>query len=264
MRTGNPSVSLARKLWRFSISVMGLRRSDVWLASFPRSGSTWMRMILCNIISLCELGHARVDYHTLGATMPSLGRNNLLKPWRHKILPRIVKTHQPYRSILFSAPDRTVYILRDPRDVMVSYYHLMQNIKRGPYKGGFRDFIRDGKYGMPAYLKHYHSWLHNITAIVRYEDLMHDPIAETNKLLCALRVSVPAHILEHAIELSEFSRVRKVQAEFGIPQYQSELFRNPDVPVARKGKVKQWIHYFSEEDIAYYKELRMRYGFEEY
>ena len=52
--------------------VLALRNDDVILAAFPRSGSTWTRHVLCNLISLTELGGADVE-PMLDRTMPALG-----------------------------------------------------------------------------------------------------------------------------------------------------------------------------------------------
>jgi hypothetical protein len=48
---------------------LGLRESDVILASFPRSGNTWMRFIWANMIAELELGGRVVDFHFVEGEM---------------------------------------------------------------------------------------------------------------------------------------------------------------------------------------------------
>src|SRR5436190_16347079 len=106
----------------YGLGLLALRRDDVLLASFLRSGNTWARLFLCNLISLREWDGRPVTYGLLEATMPRLGHDNLFRPWPHPTMPRVVKTHRPY-SRLFGRT-QAIGIVRDPRDVMVSSYHF--------------------------------------------------------------------------------------------------------------------------------------------
>ncbi len=251
----------SRLLWRYTIGILGLRADDIWLTSFPRAGNTWIRFLLCNLIGLSELDGREVDFHFLDGAMPALGYSNLLKPWPFKTIPRFVKTHQPYRQLLFTRPGKAVYILRDPRDVMVSYYHFLQAHRLRQFKGSFAKFIRHPRYGLRACVNHYLSWLPHITLIVRYEDLRQDTVAQFQKLTTALQIPMQTDLLQLAVERSSFQKMRSVEKEKGIPNPErvSSKFR-----AVRKGRSNGWLDYFSDKDLIFYERLCLEYGFDLY
>lgn len=246
-------VRLAPKILRYGCGILGLRKNDVWLASFPRAGSTWVRFILCNIIMLNEFNGRDVDYRVTDEVMPALGRSNILKSWQVKSLPRFIKTHKTYRRLLFSAPGRAVYILRDPRDVMVSYYHLSQNLKQVAFHGSFSDFIRHPFYGLEACLRHYFSWLPHITYFLRYERLVEDEVSEIQKVLSNLKINLPDGLVVNAVERSSLNRMREHQRKTGLRDGNKLL--NLQYQVARQGKSKQWKNYFSDIDLEFYNQV---------
>src|SRR5579862_3428641 len=92
---------------------------DTFLVSYPKSGNTWVRFLLANLIYPNE----EIGFSNINRVLPSpdvLSRRFLKKLPR----PRILKSHQPY-DLRFR---RVVYLVRDPRDVVISEYHF--NLKK--------------------------------------------------------------------------------------------------------------------------------------
>jgi hypothetical protein len=50
---------------RQRLGLCGLKSDDIIIASFPKSGNTWMLFILANIISLCEMDGRQIDFNVL-------------------------------------------------------------------------------------------------------------------------------------------------------------------------------------------------------
>lgn len=252
------------KILRVCLNLATLRPKDVWMPSFPRAGSSWLRFILCNLISLTDLDdreelNGKVNYLTIEEILPALGRNPLPRHWVSKTIPRFIKTHQPYRPLLFQVPQKTVYIIRDPRDMMVSYYHYMQSRRDSTFQGGFSDFIRHPLYGLPAFVHHYFSWKPKITYLVHYETLKIDAHAELERMFLALELPKPdGELLETAIIRSSFESMRYVEEKDGLTNTQEFL---PQTKVVRKGKVSGWKEYFSAEDIDFYRRVCDESGF---
>ena len=88
----------------------GLNDQDVLFASFERSGNTWLRFVLMEILTKDNAGFLNVNQ-----ILPEMGTHRESKP----VLPnggRFIKTHEQYRSEY----KRAIYLMRDLRDVMLS------------------------------------------------------------------------------------------------------------------------------------------------
>ena len=105
--------------------------SDIFIVSYPRSGNTWVRTIISEIVfkhsgkKLGDLCKFIPDLHT-----PNID-NIILKH------PRIFKSHFNYSDEY----KRVIYIVRDPRDVFISYYKYLTQKKK--YDATLNNFIID-------------------------------------------------------------------------------------------------------------------------
>src|SRR5438552_2701326 len=91
----------------------GFQASDVFTASYPRSGSTWLRFILVELLAGQSSG-----FNSVNTASPDVGQHASGQP----LLPgggRLIKTHELYRR----SYKRAIYLARDPRDVMLSEYN---------------------------------------------------------------------------------------------------------------------------------------------
>src|SRR5579859_8166001 len=88
---------------------------DTFLVSFPRSGNTWTRFLVCNLVN----PDSPVDFAHLESRIPEI-YDTTDRDLRAFTRPRIIKSHEcfdpRYRKI--------IYIVRDPRDVVISYYEF--------------------------------------------------------------------------------------------------------------------------------------------
>src|SRR5437588_5980082 len=85
---------------------------DVFIVSYPKSGNTWARFLIGNLFHDDE----PVTFANVEERVPSI----YVHPDRAlRRLPRILKSHECFDPRY----RRVIYIVRDPRDVAVSYYH---------------------------------------------------------------------------------------------------------------------------------------------
>src|SRR5438874_11935634 len=91
---------------------------DVFLVSYPKSGNTWVRFLIANLISDIPVTFLNIEQRIPSIyILPDRALRAMPKP-------RVLKSHEcfvpRYRNV--------IYIVRDPRDVAVSYYHY--NLKK--------------------------------------------------------------------------------------------------------------------------------------
>tara|TARA_R110002167_G_scaffold81834_10_gene223693 strand:+ start:1152 stop:2018 length:867 start_codon:yes stop_codon:yes gene_type:complete len=128
-------------------------RNIVWLASFPRSGNTWLKLILTDLLfssgkslefsnsSVLHCANRRLFDNTLNfpTTLLSAAEVNELRPGVYKewsdswgqYLPLIIKVHDCFeknrkqRWLFPSDITRLgIYVIRNPLDICVSYAHF--------------------------------------------------------------------------------------------------------------------------------------------
>lgn len=197
--------------------------SHILLASFPKSGNTWLRFMLANMSRLLGRWELEVDFHTVARYVPEIRRNRTLE---NRIetpgFPLFLKTHFPW--IRGFREYRSVVVVRDPADTLVSYYrHLGEGA--GRRMPPLDRFIRHWRYGAPAWKDWYGSWRPYCTHIIRYETLLTDPAFTLRSLFEGLELNVPDETIAEAISLSSRENMRRLQAERGDPNLRNPSFQ---------------------------------------
>jgi hypothetical protein len=197
-------------------------RNIVWIASYPKSGNTWVRFMACNL--LFGLQESAEGLNLLAPDIHEMGAQRLAA---HAGL---VKTHFPYSAALPLA-ERTaaaLYVVRHPADVLVSNFHYAQRSagigaatrqEFDRYVDRFIEFRGDPRWielGMGSWEANVRSWLgrrHPFPVLsVRYEALS----AEPNKICATMaRLLRPASTeaeITAAVGNASFDRMRELEA----------------------------------------------------
>jgi len=220
-----------------------LTDKDVVLVSYPRSGNTWVRFLIANLLKPAGIG---IDFHNVQEYVPEINRNNdiieSLSP------PRVIKSHALHTS---SFP-KVIYLVRDGRDVYVSYYYY--RLKQLDEGLTFSDFLRRNDHFPSLWRDHVESWLRGGQAqpnmqVVRYEDLLSDPESELKKMVEFIGIEVSEDVIKKAVEDSRFDKMREIDQTKGRKY---NLTGTKDF--VRKGKSGTWQDEFSQDDIKYFKE----------
>lgn len=236
----------------YAKGLSALSKDDWLLVSFPKSGNTWVRMLLGNLISVSEKDGRVLTLDELNACMPELGYSNLSCPWAHECIPRVIKTHRGYNP-LFS-PYQTILVLRDPRDVMVSFYHYAHDKRKELPERTFSEFIRDKKIGLPAWFKYHERWLGHSQHVLRYEDLKENDEQAFRALLNVLGASVGDSEILRATENSRFDKLKKLEADTDAADASGKGYQ-----FFRSGKSQEWRLYFEASDIDYYESCKQQF-----
>ena len=219
---------------------------DVFLVSYPRSGNTWTRFLIGNLIYQSE----PVTFANIESRIPEIYFNPD-RVMRRLARPRILKSHECFQPHY----RRVIYIVRDPRDVAVSFYH--HNIKAGnipddyPMESFVPRFINaefDTKWG--SWADHVLSWLllrQNRPGFIllRYESMKQAPQQELARVAGFLREHSFREIDQHpeklqkAIDLSSPERMRNLEKEQSADWVLTRKTR-PDKPFVRTAKAGGW------------------------
>lgn len=209
---------------------------DVFVVSYPRSGSTWVRFLLAN---LTRGDDEPVNFRTLGRYVPDL---HIADQWdiiRATDPPRLLKTHDlPKRRFR-----RVIYVLRDGRDVAVSHYLYLCGL--GRFDGSFEQFLAADKVGPAQWAEHVRAWLdargRRDLLTVRYEDLLADTAGELRRMADFAGLTCETDRLTDAVEQSSFATMRKLQDTSGRPYDNAEGLEH-----VRRGTAGQWRAWFDQ------------------
>ncbi len=191
---------------------------DVFITSYPRSGNTWTRFLIGNLIYQDD----PVTFTNIEARIPEIYFNPD-HVMRRLPRPRILKSHECFRP----QHKQVIYIVRDPRDVCVSNYH--HNVKAGLIADDFpmEQFV-------PMFLRaefdnNFGSWADNVGSwllmrekdagflLLQYEQMKQDPATELGKVASFLErnhfrgIRPTPERISRAVELSTAERMRNLE-----------------------------------------------------
>jgi len=199
----------------------------VWLASYPRSGNTFLRVMLYHAFGLktCSLYGDTRDIAANHSTSEIVGHAALPSGWtaddaRADSQLWLVKTHDQPQS-----EDKAIYMIRDGRETLVSYFKYLQH------------YTEDA----PSLL----SVLAGAVAFGPWSDhvLAWDPVERGNTLLLRFE-DVIKHPHEHLEHLSRFLGVEPISQS--LPDFAQLHATDPNF--FRSGRTDSWKAVFTEDD----------------
>jgi hypothetical protein len=231
-------------------------KSIVWLASYPKSGNTWVRCFLDAyflgevdinemVCSISDDSAARqvIEHESDPSKYPidiqmltrPVGMLRLVREYENSKIPGIplfVKTHNAHMvangiELLPQALTHSViHIVRDPRDVVVSFAkHMGVDIGKAMeyFFDKYRTLVDERKPKMADFIS---SWPDNVKSYlnadshnvltVRYEDMKADPVTEFKRILEHSGVEPDVDRIRTALEKVELSKLRKQESEKGF------------------------------------------------
>lgn len=216
-----------------------------YVISYPRSGTTWMVNTLFNYYSAqrSELLSQQSTYSKAKVYLEDSAAYTSLPLPYDMTKPLQVKTHFDKKTFLSQGcpENKTLYLQRDARDVMISYYFYIYGYQKGVKKvfkeSEFIDFLHKE---LPLYKQHIDSWSNaNETLIVQYEDLKRNYIAQL------VRIN---NFLENIFPTKTLADVEK---ECVIKVKQN--FTNNSKNFFRRGVVGDWESYFTDKSYSVYE-----------
>jgi len=260
------------------------QKGDVLVMSFPKSGTTWTQEIVWTMVNNRNLDNPEANQSLLikspqietdifmrfnankGQERPLVQMMSPNSEFKFMDIlnmmdsPRILKTHAipDFISPTAFTKAKVVYVVRDPRDVCLSYYHHCRLFTYESYTGTLDQFITgflDGSNWMGPYWKHIESaWkmrTHPNIHFCSYEKLKENTLEEYEKLAQFLGLEISREEMQKIIKYTSFAEMKK-RDNFFIPKSEYEVYMNEKVAQSeggffRKGEKGQWRTVFNDE-----------------
>lgn len=223
---------------------------DIFLVGYFRSGSTWSRFLFGNYI----WQDREVTFANVNELVPSI---YALPDRVLRKSPRILKSHEYFDPRY----PRVIYIVRDPRDVAVSYYFYNLKVRVLPDGYPIDEFVKQFvQVKTVEYANRVGSWEENVMSwirmrqgsrnfcLVRYEDLLVDPVREVKRASSLLKVEPTPERIDRAIRLSSAQHMRSLEKSQWKKWITTKNTRS-DIPFVREAKSGGWRDRLSDESV---------------
>ena len=214
---------------------------DTFIVSYPRSGNTWTRFLVANLV----YPEQPVTFANIERLIPDCEAMSS-RYVKRVPRPRIIKSHEyfdpRYRKV--------IYIVRDPRDVALSYYDFSRKYRHiedsHPLTSFVSDFVagRLSSFDWGTWGENVASWFYTRNGrpeflLLRYEDMLSDTQSELAKVARFLNIEPATDRLVGVVERSSADRMRKLEASQG-EQWVATKNKRSDIPFVRTASSGLW------------------------
>lgn len=241
------------QIWRFKA-----RPDDLLICTYPKAGTTWVQEIVDMIqqngdVVKCRRApcYTRVPFIDLNPPKPFPSG---LEEAEAMPSPRTIKSHLPVQLIppsFWEQNCKVIYVARNAKDIMVSYYHF-QKMNKGLVEPGtwceYFDAFQNGKVPWGSWYDHVKGWWDAKDSrrilYIFYEDLKEDPRREILKVAQFMDLELSEELLEKIILHTTFQAMKEnPMANFTtLPSF---IFDHSVSPFMRKGIVGDWKNHFT-------------------
>jgi hypothetical protein len=224
---------------------------DTFVVSYPRSGNTWTRFLIANLVHPNE----DVTFTNIERLIPDTSSQSS-RALKRTPRPRIIKTHEYFDHRY----GKVIYIVRDPRDVALSYYDFQRKYRQIDDQYPLENYV-DDFVGGRLISKGWGTWGENVASwistrgkspnflLVHYEGMTADTSRELARIAQFLGIEASSSLLDNAIARSTADRMRELEkAQSG--KWVATKNHRQDIPFIRSAKSGGWREQLPERSIA--------------
>lgn len=227
-----------------------LYKIDKYLISFPKSGRTWVRMLI---------GYYLNNFYNLDLPLANLSITQRLYKY-HANIPRISVSHYGNPHLIHIDDikldkekfknKKVIFLIRDPRPIAVSnFYQFMfrgdkdrANFKN--FSSSINDFVLGNYGGVKSIVKYYNLWLSNYGLnsnffIIKYENLLIETKSEFEKILSIFNLPIDHDLINETINFCNINNLKKLEIEGKLNEYHFGGTNMKNSKVRSVGK-KKW------------------------
>lgn len=240
--------------------------SDILVCSCPKTGTTWLKALTFAIVTRKKFDElASPLLTTLPHDCVPFLENHLEKIQKnHSDFP-IIATHLPYSSLpesVITSGCKIVYIYRNIKDVLVSYYHFVRELVNLPvedasFEAAFDEYCQGISSSGPYWDHILEFWkasqeMPERFLFLKYEDLKKEPTSNVKRLAEFLGYPFSteeekAGVVENIIQLCSFGNLSTLEVNKSGKYQADEHFALEHRLFFRKAKDGDWENYFTNE-----------------
>ncbi|XP_073483238.1 amine sulfotransferase-like isoform X2 [Aquarana catesbeiana] len=232
-----------------SLQDFKIRDDDIFLITYPKSGTIWTQQILCLI---CSEGHRngtekidtteRMKWFECQTLNPDLDYNKLPSP--RLFVSHLSETFVPQE--LKNKKGKIIYVMRNPKDVIKSTYHfenLLAFSEKSPDFNHFFEKFLDGEVFAGKWFDHLRGWYthkddYNIL-FLKYEDMIKDLRSAVKQICTFLGVELDDEAMDIVVKRATFKEMKN--DSLANKEHLPERIINRKLgSFMRKGQVGDW------------------------
>lgn len=228
---------------------------DIMLVSYPKSGNTWTRFLIANLIS-----NENVTFNNIERIIPDiyLFNDEYLKKIK---VPRFLKSHEYFDPKY----NKIIFIVRDPRDIVISYWHHCLKFAYIDPTVTLDDFV---DLFLSGSISRYGSWGENVQSwlstrgkssdflMVKYEDLLTDTEKNLVRIAAFIKKKRTDNEIKSAVSNSSKDQMRKLE-ETDSNNWKVLKGTNKNMRFVRDAEKKGWKTELSKESI---EKIELKWG----
>ncbi|XP_053448028.1 amine sulfotransferase-like isoform X2 [Nycticebus coucang] len=233
-----------------------IRDDDVFIVTYPKSGTVWFKQILSLIYF--------EEHRTRTANLEIIHRVSLLeyiigkKDPGERPSPRLFSTHLPYYLVPRGLKDKkakVVYLYRNPKDVMCSYFHFIKMFPLFEAGDTMEEFMKqflEGKVPGSLWFDHIKGWYehrsHFNIQFMTYEEMKKDLRSSVLKLCKFLGKDLSGEAVNDVVRQATFENMK----DDPLANHENVLNFHPGLTrrsgrFLRKGTTGDWKNHMTVE-----------------